>query len=248
MAKLPKTIVREDARLEKAATAATEELASLRWHWTVDEDNPHRVSIREYAASIGRAEPNVRHMVNGYAEWLDKGAIAGDRTDLADTIALNKFGSDKRAIVEAYTKATGVKPGNAVTGTNPHRSKVNAAHEIAKRRAADNGTSIADEAKDAVKWVVTGEKAKNRKRQNRKADHDYEFVMTYSALGRARKALVDAIEHMKGVQFRDEEREELVKEFDRLRAASRLAALELKGNSGTDWDAELAKLSAGGAK
>ena len=72
--------------------------------------------------------------------------------------------------------------------------------------------------------------------------------MTYSALGRARKALVDAIEHMKGVQFRDEEREELVKEFDRLRAASRLAALELKGNSGTDWDAELAKLSAGGAK
>lgn len=248
MAKLPKTVVREDARLEKAAKSATEELASLRWHWTLDEDNPHRVSIRDYAASIERAESAVRQMVNGYAEWLEKGARSTSRTDLTDTIALNRFGADKRAIVEAYSKATGAKPRSMTNGGVGHDRQVSAAHEIAKRRAAENGTSIADEAKDAVKWVVTGEKAKNRKRQNRKADHDYEFVMTHAALGRARKALVDAIEHMKGVQFRDEEREELVKEFDRLRAASRLAALELKGNSGTDWDAELAKLSAGGKK
>ena len=60
---LPRTVTHEDARLVKAVEAATEqlsalteELASLRWHWTLNEDNPERVSSDDLAQQLTQAQ------------------------------------------------------------------------------------------------------------------------------------------------------------------------------------------------
>jgi len=55
--------------LEKSAESASEQLAKHRWHWTLDETNPERVSLRAYARDVGRAESIVRKYANSYADW-----------------------------------------------------------------------------------------------------------------------------------------------------------------------------------
>ena len=60
---LPRTVTQEGARLVKAVEAATEqlsalteELASLRWHWALNEDNPERVSSDDLAQQLTQAQ------------------------------------------------------------------------------------------------------------------------------------------------------------------------------------------------
>ena len=46
---------------------ASEELARHRWHWTLDESNPDRVSFSEYAAGVGRHKSQIQSFARGYA-------------------------------------------------------------------------------------------------------------------------------------------------------------------------------------
>lgn len=63
---LPVEIVAEDQRLDAQARSAQMDLAALRWHWTLDESNPDRVSFGAYAAAIGGKRHNtISRMVNG---------------------------------------------------------------------------------------------------------------------------------------------------------------------------------------
>ena len=70
---LPAEVVETDHRLDMAASKTREALAKHRWHWTLDETNPDRVSIRNYADAVGRHETVVRRHANGYAEWILRG-------------------------------------------------------------------------------------------------------------------------------------------------------------------------------
>jgi hypothetical protein len=50
---LPGKVATQDKRLQAEAKSAGEKLGQLRWHWTLDETNPERVTFRAYARSVG---------------------------------------------------------------------------------------------------------------------------------------------------------------------------------------------------
>ena len=250
---LPKKVIQEDARLSKAVETATDELAartqelaSLRWHWTLNEENPDRVSYAEYGRENGRSLSIVRQMARGYAEWVERQELRGvDSTPLADIVALQLYGADRRSVVEAYSAKTGTPA--TTTRNAEHRSIVDTAHDIAQQRAIRRGTSIAEESEAAVDWAVNGRKSRQRRAENRKAQRTMEYLSASASLHKARVALVKALGHVKDVQFNKTETRLLIEDCQRLEDALRLARLELTGESGIDWDKELTKLSEGGA-
>jgi hypothetical protein len=64
---LPAQVIREDRQLEKARESTAETLMRHRWHWTLDESNPDRVSMREYARAVGRSFSTINADATGYA-------------------------------------------------------------------------------------------------------------------------------------------------------------------------------------
>jgi len=55
---------------DRELSADADELMQLRWHWTLDESNPERVSFAEYAAAVGTDESKIAVDANGWAEYL----------------------------------------------------------------------------------------------------------------------------------------------------------------------------------
>jgi hypothetical protein len=68
---LPSDVIATDHRLETAVNRSSEALAKHRWHWTRDESNPARVSMREYAKAINRGYKTVHSYAKGYELWSD---------------------------------------------------------------------------------------------------------------------------------------------------------------------------------
>ena len=56
----PAEDIERDIALDKEVSLAGEQLMEHRWHWTMDESNPERVTIEQYAADCGVAESVVR--------------------------------------------------------------------------------------------------------------------------------------------------------------------------------------------
>lgn len=52
---LPKNVIKKDHDLMQDYEGIGMEIMELRWHWTLNEANPKRVSLREYAREVGRA-------------------------------------------------------------------------------------------------------------------------------------------------------------------------------------------------
>jgi hypothetical protein len=243
---LSKKVIAEDHRLEKESQRATEALAQLRWHWTLDESNPDRVSIREYAQQVGRNHATIIRMVNGYVEWA-----SGDSrvtTDLHDVIALQRFGKDRRSVVEQYSKKTGVAPGNTVgNSTIRHDKAIQQAEAIAKQRAVEKGTSIAQEAAKAVEWVLKEKEHAQRQEDRRQVDKNTTRSQAASNADNALRHLQTMARKVKGVKFNKADREYLLDYLEKIHATADLIALEINGESGTDWDAALAGLTGGQA-
>ena len=63
--KLPESVIKEDRRLSRGA----EELCKLRWHWTLDESNPQRISMREYARQVGVRHPAIVKDANAWEQY-----------------------------------------------------------------------------------------------------------------------------------------------------------------------------------
>ena len=62
----PKSSLGEDHELEARVETTSERLAYLRWHWTMDESNPQRVSFSQYAQQVGRSERDIRKYAEAY--------------------------------------------------------------------------------------------------------------------------------------------------------------------------------------
>lgn len=71
---LPANVVETDKRLQRSAN----ELMEVRWHWTLDETNPDRVSQLEYARQVGVDHKRIYVDANAWADWL--AAQGGART------------------------------------------------------------------------------------------------------------------------------------------------------------------------
>src|SRR5438309_7292975 len=70
---VPQSVVAEDHRLERAADSAALALMRLRWHWTLDESNSKRVSVRAYASAVTKNSTRIHDDAHGYA-LLERGA------------------------------------------------------------------------------------------------------------------------------------------------------------------------------
>lgn len=241
---LPAKVVREDKRLDAEAKKAGEALGELRWHWTLNEDNPDRLSFAEYARQVGRSAKTVEKYAKAYAKVQSDPRGA----DFQDAIATASYGEDRATVMAAYSKAAGISMNSVRRGNTPnHASAVSMAQEIAQRRAEDKGTSVAKEAKAAAEWVIKTRKAEEAKRQREKAQHTLEWIAATGELNKARRAIKEAIKHVDGIQFDAEETETLREEFARLEAAVKWARLYVTGKADVDWDVELAKLTGGAA-
>ena len=84
--------------------------------------------------------------------------------------------------------------------------------------------------------------AEERHREQRRKNHGLMFMEASNHLSRARRELKKAVEVIRDVEFDKEGIELLAGENEAVQAMLELVRLALTGDSGTDWDAELAAL------
>lgn len=238
---VPAKAVTEDHRLEQSASKASEALAKHRWHWTLDESNPDRVSIRAYAKAVGRSFSAVQGHATGYASWVK----ADQQVLIGESIQRARMGGETEAATEAVAKARG----NSFTHTRHNRhTEVKRVREIARDRAEEHGTTVEEEAPKAAEWIVKTEKAAARQTEQRKERLGLRFVEMERHLDKAKRALTDAVNMAHEVPWGDEERDLLTNTVSNVRSLLGLIDVALSGSSGTDFDAELERLLSGGAR
>jgi hypothetical protein len=236
MTRLPAEVVKIDHELEASATKASEALVSHRWHWTLDESNPGRVAIREYARQIVRAYSTVYKQVHGFANPdYRAGAITLDEaTDRAN------MGAEREAATEAVAEARGLA---FRTARESRPTEVKRVREIARERAERKGTTVEEEAPRVAESIVRTEKAEARVTEERKARHSLRYVSVEGKLARMYRIGEDALKEAEDVGFDDEERELLAETVGKLRALLNLIDMRFAGTVDVDWDGELAKIA-----
>jgi hypothetical protein len=237
---LPAEVITTDRSLEQAAERTTGQLARHRWHWTLDETNPGRVSIREYARQVGRGYGAIHQQATGYAEAL----IRHDESDavkVQEHITRAGMGAESAAAAQAVAAARGTSLANAQRGRYADESR--RVREIARQRAEDRGTTVEDEAPKVAEVIARHDDAR-RQEDADKAEHaDIRFVEMEGYLARAKRELFRALKLAPAVPWDDESRELLADTVGNVKTLLALIDTALSGQaSGIDWDAELAKL------
>jgi hypothetical protein len=244
MTQLPAEVVQRDQRLQKS----TDELMELRWHWTVDASNPGRLSIAEYAREVGASRSRVSQDANAWADWLSSkrsgsgSPTPGKAQTPSDFRELRKLGEDQRVGAEAVAKATGLAPS---TVARSKREEVADVVNTARERAARKQTRVEDEI-DSVAQQRAAHRASDQKRESdRKSRHTQRYLEVEGDIAYALRRLKRAFEMTEGVDFTSEERELIGDSIAKLRALLNLLDMRVTGASDVNWDAELAKLTAG---
>jgi hypothetical protein len=248
---LPQEVITEDARLEAATTTASEALARHRWHWTLDETNRDRVTIRAYAKAIGRSKSMVYSYANGYARWEADRTRTDSLTEdgvgqrsLADAIALADMSAEKEAVVEAVAKARGV---GIRTVRDTRSTEVARIREAAREQAERKGTTVEHEAARMAEWAANVEKNRAARNAERAADRRDRLGLDYwqleGTLHKAKKILTDALAQARAIDWEEEHQELLADTLNGVKALLGLIDLAVTGTADVDWDAELEALS-----
>lgn len=233
---IPAEVVAEDRRLDQAARTSQEELARLRWHWTLDESNPERATIDAYARAVGRAPSTVSVYANGYAQAHRD--ISMTRT-LGEHIAMASVGETKRKAAQAIADANGIRVDNVLSNRRQDvRDLVDAAQDAADRR----GTTVDDEIARKVEWQQKAKQADADRKQARKARHTLRYLQHEEKISKARRLLSEVLNDSEGVEYTAEERQIIADVIGQLRAVINLIDVRITGAADIDWDAELAKM------
>lgn len=237
MTKLPQTAVEEDHRLDTATDKASERLAKHRWRWTLDESNADRVSVPEYARSVGRARSTIYKHAHGYAAWL----IAPTRS-LSDHIERANVSAEQEAATEAVANARGLSFKHA---RQDRSSEVKRVRDAARDAAERKGTSVADEVATIAQVVVAGEEADRKAEVEHKERRSLRYIEVERHLLASLRTLRMAQVAITDVPFDDEERELLRSTVESVRQLVQLIDHRLAGVTSLDWDAELEKIMEG---
>jgi hypothetical protein len=230
-------IVDTDRRLESEANTSTKALAHWRWRHTLDENNPDRFSLAEYARIVGRDRSQIGRYANGYKLWRDR-----DSQDLSisDAIERARRSTETAEALDAVAEAHGV---SVSTASRSHRDEIREVREIARERSERRGTDRAQEARTAARQF---REASDRRREIREERKDQLGVLVANARARletARRGIIDAIELLRDADPSDDAREVLVADMERINITLQLLRNVLTGETGADWDAELARLT-----
>lgn len=228
---IPAHVVTEDHTLEDKTNKTQEELARLRWHWTLDESNPDRVSCYRYAADIGRSESNVSRMAHGFAAFT----LCAQGQTLGECIARAGASAEKQAAVEAVAKVEGKTYQSAARRNRPEVKEV--LHE-ARRRAEKHGTTVEEEALTVAERRKQGRDALGSQEQRDKERTDLRVIAVLGHFTKAGQQVDAARKEIDGVPFDAEERELISDALEALAIKFQMVQASL-----ADWDAELANIT-----
>lgn len=234
MKELSQRVVLEDQRLEAEAKSASEELARHRWHWTLDESNPGRVSFRAYARAVGKSDMTIRQYANGYELHTAR------NIPLTEAMQRAVVGAETEAATEAVAKARGKAFG---TAKKSDRQEVKRVRQIARDRAEERGTSIEEEAPKVAETIVKSEQAEQKRQDDRKNRLGLRFVEMEKHLDAVKRRLIQAVNLAHDVEWGDEERELLADTLGNVRSLLNLIDVAMAGAADIDWDDELARLT-----
>lgn len=244
---LPADVIQEDRQLEASVENASVELAKLRWHWTLDESNPERVSMRAYAKAVGKAPPVIRQYAHAYVHIADSGS-RGFKLGFSEARSLAAMSEGMHAIASAVAEANNASVESIRSGRYKEETREvrNAVADEAERRT-ERGEAFDEQeraryAREVAKIKARHEEAERRFREEQKQRHRAVFVDVDTTLSKARRLIKEAFANQQDVEFTEEEVELLQREIEAIRGLLRLFDSALTGGSGTDWDAELARL------
>lgn len=237
MAGLPRKVVVEDRRLDDTQSKAAEALMRLRWHWTLDESNPERVSMNAYAAAVGKARSTIQKDANGYVLMQGGHGPAATPNEARERAAM---GAETEAATDAVAKARSVGFQQA-RKTRP--VEVRRVREIARQRAEDKGTSVEEEAAAIAETIAKRERQEAESRKERARAGDLRFVELEQYLDRAKRPLMDALKLARDIDWSDEHREVLEQTIANVRSLLGLIDVAIVGETDVDWDAELSRIT-----
>lgn len=234
MSKLPLEVVQEDTELEGRIGKMSERLAKLRWHWTLDESNPARVSLRQYARDVGKGFSTIHSYANGYPDHRDRDI------PISEAIQLAGMSSE----TESATKAvSGAREVSVSTAKQSRSTEVRRVREIARERAEKHGTTVEEEAPQVAEWIVKTEQAGKQISAERKERLGLRFVEMEAKLDKVKRGLVEAVRLAQEIGWGDEEVELLQHDLANIKSLLHLVDVALIGSTDVDWDKELAKLA-----
>jgi hypothetical protein len=154
---------------------------------------------------------------------------------------------EKQVVVEAVAEANEITLETARSEYRHDVLNVREAVEREQERREEKGQAFAAEERAeyarrlAEKKKLTRERAA-REREERRAQHTAMFMEVDADLSKALRLILEATEKQEGVEFTEEEVELLEREYDAISGVARIGKSKLTGDSGTDWDAELAQI------
>jgi hypothetical protein len=238
MSTVPDKVIRQDQRLTKAG----EELAELRWRWTLDETNPDRVSFTEYAGQVGAHRGTVARYAHGYAAWLaaqGKAAMPGQPQTVGDFVELAKLDIERKEAAKAVSRHSGKGVRN---GARHKRSEVDNVLNAARERAASRGTTLDHEIDRAAERRERARRAAQKEQDERRRAATQRYLEIEGHIGVVLQRLRKVLDAAQEVPFSDEEKELLVGSIAKARGLLGLVEMRVAGSTDVDWDAELERL------
>lgn len=225
--------VKRDHELEAAHERSGEVLAEHRWHWTLDESNPERVSLKQYARTVHRSYSVVHADATGFAVWREQ-ADRIDAISLSDCKARARIGAEKAEAAEAVAAARGVSLTTATTGSAQQETQ--AVLDMARDRVERKGTSLSEEIPAVAEWRETARRAHASDKAASQRAKGLQLVQLEGHLGKAIRDLREALALAREIDFDDEQVELISDTLASLRNIVGLIDVRLTGSTGVDWD------------
>jgi hypothetical protein len=225
-----KALVKKDRELASEADSATLKLMQHRAEAVAEVG-----SNRAYARALGIRESIVRKYVGGWELWQSpaRGA-ARTPTDVLELAALAEV---KRAATEAVADATGL----SVTTVRKARAQE---VERVERVVREDGPEKARRYAQQQERTRANEE---RYRKEKLAKKPRAYITIEKEVDKARRALGQAVTYAAGSDL-DEEYVEVLRESLRsVQAVLDMLNAAIVGQIAVDWDAELSRLTEGGA-
>lgn len=236
---ISQAVIDRDHELEGAATRSSEQLAEHRWHQCLDPDGPGH-ELADYARAIGRSKQTVSNYAHGWRLMNERAADpVKPGLTVTDAVRLAGQSTEQQAFTEAIADGSGQSVANVARGDNTRRREIIAQ---AQERSERRGTDPVEEARDiAARSRQTAEQSK-RQRAEKRQRSSMVFVRIEGHLAAANRRLKAALQEAEDANLPGEEMELLRESIRQNHELLRLLDVRFGGESGIDWDAELAAM------
>ncbi|HET9667864.1 MAG TPA: hypothetical protein VFP09_13945, partial [Desertimonas sp.] len=210
------------------------------WKYTLDPTGP-QYDFVAYAREVGRDQRTIRGHAHGYELFAER---KSNSFTIQDAIVLARQSVEDQAFSEAIAEGSGERLANVARSDNSNRRDI--VHQ-ARERAGRRGTDPIEEARDIAKSKAKEKVAAARHRNDKAAARGARFISIEGYLAGAKTKLMQALKEAESVGFSEEEMTLLRTTIANIKAILDLLDLRMGGATDIDWDAELTRLTSGGA-